>query len=59
MNLRPQDEESRIMGLVDIDLGLMIPTAGSMDSDSITRFFESEFIRLGGKVQYNTLVDNH
>ena len=56
MNLRPQDEESRIMGLADIDIGLMILEAGSMDSDSLVRFFESEFIRLGGKVQYNTLA---
>jgi glycine/D-amino acid oxidase-like deaminating enzyme len=56
MNLGPHDEESRAMGLVDIDLGLMIPKAGSLDSDSIVRFFESEFIRLGGEVRYNTPV---
>jgi glycine/D-amino acid oxidase-like deaminating enzyme len=57
MILKPRSEGSQLIGLVDIDLGLMIPNAGSMDSDFLVKFYESEFLRLGGNIQYTTLVN--
>jgi glycine/D-amino acid oxidase-like deaminating enzyme len=56
MVLKPRSEQASILGLVDIDLGMMVTKAGSLDSDSIVRFYESEFSKLGGKIQYSTLV---
>ncbi len=56
MNFKPRSEGARTVGLVDIDVGVMATKAGIMDADSIVRFYESEFLRLGGKVQYETKV---
>lgn len=56
MNRKPRSEASQLMGLSDIDLGLFVPKAGTLDSDSLTKFYESEFTKLGGEIQYNTLA---
>jgi len=51
------DEEAQLMGLGNVYKGILIPKAGLIDVDSLVKFYESEFLRLDGKVQYNTHVD--
>jgi glycine/D-amino acid oxidase-like deaminating enzyme len=50
------DEEARMMGLGNVYKGILISKAGLIDVDSLVKFYESEFLRLGGKIQYNTGV---
>lgn len=50
------DEEAKLMGLGNVYKGILIPKAGLLDVDSLVKFYESEFLRLGGKIQYNTEV---
>ncbi len=50
------DEEAKTMGLGNVYKGVFIPKAGLIDVDSLVRFYETEFLRLGGKIQYNTNV---
>jgi glycine/D-amino acid oxidase-like deaminating enzyme len=57
MVLNPSGERADLLGLTEIDLGVMITRAGSIDSDSIVRFYESEFLKLGGEIKYNTRVN--
>jgi glycine/D-amino acid oxidase-like deaminating enzyme len=48
-----RDEESQSMGLEDIFAGILIPKAGVInDVSSLVSFYETEFLRLGGKIQY-------
>jgi glycine/D-amino acid oxidase-like deaminating enzyme len=51
------DDEARLMGLGNVHKGIFIPKAGLIDVDSLVKFYESEFLRLGGKIQYNTKVE--
>jgi FAD-dependent oxidoreductase domain-containing protein 1 len=48
------DDEAKMMGLGDVYKGILIPKAGLIDVDSLVKFYESEFLRLGGKIQYYT-----
>lgn len=50
------DEEAQMMGLGNVHKGILIPKAGLIDVDILVKFYESEFLRLGGKIQYNTEV---
>jgi glycine/D-amino acid oxidase-like deaminating enzyme len=50
------DQEAEIMGLGNVHKGILIPKAGLIDVDSLVKFYESEFLRVGGKIQYNTEV---
>jgi glycine/D-amino acid oxidase-like deaminating enzyme len=50
------DEEAKLMGLRNIYKGILIPKAGLIDVDFLVKFYESEFLKLGGKIQYNTEV---
>jgi FAD-dependent oxidoreductase domain-containing protein 1 len=50
------DEEARMMGLGNVHKGIFIPKAGLLDVDSLVKFYETEFLRAGGKIQYNTEV---
>jgi glycine/D-amino acid oxidase-like deaminating enzyme len=52
------DEEARMMGLGNVYKGILIPKAGLIDVDSLVKFYESEFLKLGGKIQYNTQVND-
>ncbi len=52
----PEDQEAKMMGLGNVHKGILIPKAGLIDVDSLVKFYESEFLRLGGKIQYNTEV---
>lgn len=53
-----QDEDSKIMGLVNVDKGVFIPKAGAIDVDALVKFYESNFLKLGGKTQYSTEAKN-
>jgi len=50
------DEEARMMGLGDVYKGVLIQKAGLIDVDSLVKFYESEFLKLGGRIHYNTEV---
>jgi FAD-dependent oxidoreductase domain-containing protein 1 len=50
------DEEAGLMGLGNVHKGILIPKAGLIDVDFLVKFYESEFLKLGGKIQYNTEV---
>lgn len=50
------DDEAHVMGLGNVHKGIFIPKAGLIDVDSLVKFYESEFLRLGGKIQCNTEV---
>jgi glycine/D-amino acid oxidase-like deaminating enzyme len=50
------DEEAEILGLKNIEYGVFGKKCGSLDADALVRAYEAEFIKLGGKVQYNTEV---
>jgi glycine/D-amino acid oxidase-like deaminating enzyme len=52
------DEETRLMGLANVHKGVFIPKAGFIDVDSLVKFYESEFVKMGGKIQYGTEVKN-
>ncbi|MGD8545196.1 MAG: FAD-binding oxidoreductase [Candidatus Bathyarchaeota archaeon] len=52
------DEEAQLMGLEDIYKGFYIPKAGVVDADYLVRFYETEFSRLGGEIQYSVEVKN-
>lgn len=51
------DGEALVMGLPNIEAGIFIPRAGTLDPDSLTRFYEASFKSLGGEVIYNTRVE--
>jgi len=52
------DEEAKMMGLGSVYKGIFIPKAGIVDVDVLVKFYESEFLRLGGKIQYGTNVES-
>ena len=47
------DEEAKMMGLGNVHKGILIPKAGLIDVENLVKFYESEFLKLGGKIQYN------
>jgi glycine/D-amino acid oxidase-like deaminating enzyme len=48
------DEEAEIMGIKPIDVGFFAPKCGSVDADSVCRAYETEFLKLGGVIKFNT-----
>jgi FAD-dependent oxidoreductase domain-containing protein 1 len=50
------DEEAKMMGLGNVHKGILILKAGLIDVNSLVRFYESAFLKLGGMIQYNTDV---
>ncbi len=48
------EEEKDLMRLEPVEFGVLGVKCGSVDADALARSFESEFLRLGGKVSYNT-----
>jgi len=60
LNLRTEvtkDEEAQLMGLADVEKGVFVPKAGSIDIDLLVQFYESEFKKMGGEIRYNTKAD--
>ncbi len=52
------DEEARLMELQDVHRGVYVPKAGVVDADYLVRYYEEEFLRLGGKIEYCMEVEN-
>jgi FAD-dependent oxidoreductase domain-containing protein 1 len=52
------DEESQMMGLLDANVGVLVPKAGSIDIDELVKFYETEFKKMGGETQYNTRTES-
>ncbi len=50
------DKEAEALGIKDVYKGVLIPKAGLIDVDSLVRFYELAFLRLGGEIRYNTEV---
>jgi len=48
------DEEARLMGLKDVDKGVLVPKAGSIDIDRLVQFYETEIRRMHVEIRYNT-----
>ena len=51
------DEEAQMMNLGNVHKGIVIPKAGLIDVDSLVKFYESEFLKIGGRIQYNTKAE--
>jgi len=51
------DEEAQMMNLGNVHKGILIPKAGLIDVDSLVKFYESEFLKIDGRIQYNTRVE--
>jgi glycine/D-amino acid oxidase-like deaminating enzyme len=51
------DEDTEMMGLEPIEAGVQGLNCGSVDTDSLSRCFETLFLGLGGEVHYNTTAN--
>ncbi|MCS7386370.1 MAG: hypothetical protein DRJ18_02945 [Candidatus Methanomethylicota archaeon] len=51
-------QDAAIIGLQDIYVGLLAKYAGTLDVDALLKFYEREFIKLGGEVKYDCKVDS-
>lgn len=51
------DEEARLMNLKEVYRGIFIPKAGVVDADCLVRFYEEEFLKMGGKIEYGVKVE--
>jgi len=47
-------EDEELMNLEPIDVGVLGVKCGTVDTDALARFYEAEFLKLGGEVRYNT-----
>jgi len=52
------DEEAQIMKLGNVNKGIFIPKAGVIDADCLVKFYEEEFLKLSGTIQYGVTVEN-
>jgi glycine/D-amino acid oxidase-like deaminating enzyme len=52
------DEEAEIIGLKDVYKGVLIPKAGVVDADCVVKFYEEEFLKLGGEIRYGVKVES-
>lgn len=52
------DEEAQLMDLENVYRGIFIPRAGVVDADCLVEFYEQEFLRLGGKIEYCVEVED-
>ena len=50
------EEETELMGLDPVDVGLFGVKCGSVNTDALARSLEVDFLGLGGEVSYNTAV---
>jgi len=53
-----EDEEAEIIGLKDVYKGVFIPKAGVVDADCIVKFYEEEFLKIGGEIRYGVRVES-
>jgi len=52
------DEEAEVLGLNDVYKGVLIPKAGIIDADCVVKFYEEEFLKLGGEIRYGVRVES-
>ena len=52
------DEEAQMMHLGNVCKGIFIPKAGIVDADCLVRFYEEEFMQLGGEIQFGATVES-
>nr|MBC8498849.1 FAD-binding oxidoreductase [Candidatus Bathyarchaeota archaeon] len=52
------EEETELMGLKPVEVGVLTEKCGSIDADGLTRSLEVEFLKLGGEVSYNTTAES-
>lgn len=52
------DEEAQMMKLGSVRKGIFISKAGIVDAACLVKFYEEEFMRLGGEIQYGVTVQN-
>jgi glycine/D-amino acid oxidase-like deaminating enzyme len=50
------DQEAQLMKLENVPRGVLITKAGIFDADKIVKFYEEQFLKLGGKIKYNVFV---
>ncbi|MGD1054883.1 MAG: FAD-dependent oxidoreductase, partial [Nitrososphaerales archaeon] len=48
------NEEARLMTLPSIEGGVFGPKCGRLDPDKLARYYTHEFLRIGGRVAFNT-----
>lgn len=53
----PNDGGRALMGLEPVEAGVLGVKCGCVDTDSLARALEAEFLRLGGEVSYNTAAE--
>ncbi|MCI4464401.1 MAG: FAD-binding oxidoreductase [Thermoproteus sp.] len=46
------DEEAREMGLYDVETGVLIRDAGILDPEKVLRYYEEQFMQMGGRAVY-------
>ena len=51
------DEEAQLMNLKNVCRGVFIPKAGTVDAACLVEYYETEFLRMGGKVEYGVEVE--
>jgi glycine/D-amino acid oxidase-like deaminating enzyme len=51
-----RDPEAKRLGIGDVFRAVFVPKAGLIGVMSLVRFYESEFLRMGGEIQYHTEV---
>jgi len=54
LDFSEDDEEAEMMGLESVSVGVFGKKCGYLDVDQLVKFYEEEFKKLGGSVQYNT-----
>ena len=52
------DEEAQLMKLENVYKGILITKAGILAADNVVKFYEEEFLRLDGKIEYGVCVKN-
>jgi glycine/D-amino acid oxidase-like deaminating enzyme len=48
------DEDARLMALPSVEGGVFGPKCGRLDPDKLVRYYVQEFLRIGGRVAFNT-----
>ena len=48
------NEEARLMDLPRVEGGVFGPKCGRLDPDKLVRYYVNEFVRMGGRVTFNT-----
>ena len=46
------------MNLENVYKEILIPKAGMVDADYLVRFYEDEFLKIGGEIQHSVKAEN-